>query len=106
SVQGVLEAVVLKRCICPLAPEWTGTFHRIFPVVRSRLSTRRDWSESSPAVMKTRSRHTIGDERPVPGNDVFQTMFSLDDQCSGATFSLLMPSPRGPRQPGQSSAGQ
>src|SRR5262245_45247750 len=55
-------------------------------------------------VTNPRSPATIGDERPLPGNGVFQAIFSVGDQRRGAIDSWLIPSPRGPRQPGQSSA--
>jgi hypothetical protein len=45
----------------------------------------------------------MGDERPAPGTAVLQAIFSSADQRSGMPVSRLNPSPRGPRQPGQSS---
>ena len=100
----MLDAVELKRCILPPGPRWTEIFHKIFPVEASRQITRRVSSLVSPAVTKTRSPRTIGEERPLPGNEVRQPMFSFADHVSGAEDSRLIPSPRGPRQPGQSSA--
>ena len=53
-----------------------------------------------------RSSQTIGEACPLPGISVFQAIFSPRGpfQCSGRFFSRLLPSPRGPRQPGQFSA--
>ena len=45
-----------------------------------------------------------GDEWPSPGMAVFHAMFSVALHFKGTVFSVLEPSPRGPRQPGQFSA--
>ena len=37
----------------------------------------------------------------MPEIGVFHLIFLVGDQCVGIDFSLLVPSPRGPRQPGQ-----
>ena len=46
----------------------------------------------------------MGDAWPMPGSYVFHAMFSSADHFVGTPFSRLLPSPRGPRQVGQSSA--
>jgi hypothetical protein len=46
----------------------------------------------------------MGLELPGPGKSTFQQTFSEGDQVDGKPFSVLVPSPRGPRQPGQFSA--
>src|SRR6185369_8494504 len=53
---------------------------------------------------KTLLFHTTGDECPSPGTSVFQLIFSSRLQRVGGFFSRLVPSPRGPRHPGQFSA--
>src|SRR5207248_2071232 len=58
-------------------------------------------------VTKTRSPLTIGEEWPLPGISVFQRRFSplsAPLNFRGTPFSVEVPSPRGPRQPGHSSA--
>jgi hypothetical protein len=55
-------------------------------------------------TIKIRSFHTIGEACPLPGIGVFQVMFCVLLHLTGTFFSLLVPSPLGPRQPGQFSA--
>src|SRR5262249_697696 len=55
-------------------------------------------------VTNTRSPQTMGDECPLPGMGVFQRIFSVLLQRRGTLVSSDVPSPRGPRQPGQFSA--
>src|SRR5437764_75512 len=57
---------------------------------------------SRHAVTNTLSPVTIGDEWPVPGRAVFQRTFLVVDHCNGSFVSVDVPSPRGPRQQGQS----
>lgn len=54
-------------------------------------------------VTNTLSPTTIGEESPTPGTGIRQRTFSFADQYSGALDSRLIPSPRDPRQPHQSS---
>src|SRR5438045_8580921 len=54
----------------------------------------------------TRSPQTTGEECPLPGMGVFQRTFSFSLQRTGTPVSSLVPSPRGPRHPGQLSAQQ
>src|SRR5688572_17423918 len=54
--------------------------------------------------MKTRSFHTIGVELPSSGNGIFQRTFSVALHFTGTSFSVQIPCPVGPRQPGQSAA--
>src|SRR5947209_1603402 len=64
-------------------------------------------SVSMHEVTKTRSPQTTGDEWPLPGISVFQRRFSplsAPLNFRGTPFSAEVPSPRGPRQPGHSSA--
>src|SRR5262245_23290080 len=51
-----------------------------------------------------RSPQTTGVLTPAPWSGTFQRTFSLADQRTGRFFSVVMPEPLGPRQPGQSSA--
>jgi hypothetical protein len=46
----------------------------------------------------------MGLELPGPGRATFQRTLSDGDQVTGSVFSVLVPSPRGARQPGQFSA--
>src|SRR5262249_22696575 len=71
---------------------------------RSRQISRRFPSFSKQLVTNTRSPQTTGDEWPIPGMGVFQRTFSSLPHFSGTFVSADVPSPRGPRQPGHSSA--
>ncbi len=54
--------------------------------------------------MNTRSPKTMGELWPLPGRGVVHAIFSVLLHRSGTPVSSLLPSPRGPRQPGQSAA--
>src|SRR5687767_4238496 len=47
---------------------------------------------------------TAGEPWPLPGSLTFHLMFSLGDQVVGTSVSVEVPSPRGPRHWGHSSA--
>ena len=59
---------------------------------------------SMQLVTKTKLPDTIGDACPMPGILTFQAMLSVVLLFVGTCFSRLVPSPRGPRYNGQSSA--
>jgi hypothetical protein len=46
----------------------------------------------------------VSEAWPLPGTATFHAMFSVADHWVGIPFSRLIPSPKGPRQPGQFSA--
>ena len=55
-------------------------------------------------TVNSRSPAVIIEACPEPGSSVFQTTLLEALQCKGTLVSMLVPSPRRPRQQGQSSA--
>src|SRR5687768_4445270 len=53
-------------------------------------------------VTNTRSRQTIGDDQPRPGNSTAHATFSVVDHFCGSDDSSATPAPRGPRNWGHS----
>jgi len=72
--------------------------------LRSKHINVRRFSFSIACVTKTRSPQTTGVEFPRSGSAIFQATFSVVLQVVDSPFSVHVPSPRGPRQPGQFSA--
>ena len=104
SVAGVLDARLLSLCIASSGAWMTVVVQMILPVFRPRQTRRRSPVSSTQVTTYTRSSNTIGDACPSPGILVFQAMLSDSLQCVGTRSSKLLPSPRGPRHIGQSSA--
>ena len=52
-------------------------------------------------VIKSLSFQIIGEEYPIPATAVFQTTLVTESHRTGKLVSELVPSPFGPRQPGQ-----
>ena len=105
SVTGVLEARLFSLWIRSTGDFRTVFCQRIFPLGRSMQISTRSWLPLSAATVKILSSQIIGEACPFPGSGVFQTTSFDMLQFVGirGSFSVL-PSPRGPRQPGQFSA--
>src|SRR5687767_6591793 len=104
SVAGVEEAELFSRCMDSRSDLATEVCQTILPEVALSFRSRRLPFSGEAEVRKTESFQTMGEDWPAPGMGVFQAMLLVDDQVVGALFSLLMPSPRGPRNCGQFSA--
>jgi len=104
SVAGVDEAWLLSLWIRSKGLTRTTFVQRISPFLRSRQSSSRCCFSFRAVTRKMRSSQTIGEACPLPGSGVFHSRFSVVLQVTGTFFSMLVPSPRGPLQPGQFSA--
>ena len=76
----------------------------IFASLRSRHNSVRCFFSLIAVITKMCLPQTIGDACPLPGRVTFHTMFCIWLHLTGTFVSRLVPSPRGPRQPGQFSA--
>ena len=104
---GVLEARLFSLWIRSTGDFRTVFCQRIFPLGRSMEISTRSWLPSSAATVKILSFQMIGEACPFPGSGVFQTTSFGMLQVVGIRWSVsVLPSPRGPRQPGQFSAAQ
>jgi len=104
----VPEAQLFSLCFLPRGDLATSRSQSNAPLVRSNINNiRRCWISSAP-VTKMRLSHTIGEEWPAYGTAVRHAMFSflVASHWRGRFVSVLLPSPRGPRHPGQFSAGE
>ena len=100
SVAGVLEARLLRRWIVSSGALNILRCQRMLPSFLFRHSSIRSPDFSSVLMVKIRSPQVMGDACPVPGRGIFQAMLVpvFPFQLTGRSFSLLVPSPRGPRQ--------
>src|SRR5262245_30281558 len=75
----------------------------VLPLCRLRHVSTRSCVASTQATTNTQSFQTIGEAWPLPGVGIFHTRLSPVSpfQRTGTLESRLVPSPRGPRQPGQ-----
>jgi len=101
----VLEALEFSTCSLSGGACTTDLRQISAPEPRSKhISNLDSVSETNPEVNK-RSPITMGEACPV-GHDTFHFTFSLLSQRVGNPFSMLVPSPRGPRHPAQSEAAE
>src|ERR1700754_1506774 len=86
-----------KKVTCSAFPGWPAVFGggRVF-----------DRVTSSAVVSHTWSPHTTGDDHSLPWIAVFQRTFLVSDHSVGRLLASETPSPVGPRNAGQLSAGR
>src|SRR5262245_48974299 len=104
SVVGVELAQLFSLCFFSSSDTTEQRSHRIFPLARSTQYSTRFFSPSTHPATKIFPLLMIGEECPVPGSSVFHFTLPVSLQVSGKPVSVTVPSARGPRHPGQSSA--
>src|SRR6266545_4171401 len=104
SAAGVELAQLLSPCFRSRSETTDAFSHTSLPVVRSTQYSTRVLSASTHPATNTLPLLTTGDEWPLPGSSSFHFTLSLALQVSAKPLSVTVPSNRGPRQPGQSSA--
>ena len=106
SLQGVLEERLFSLCTLSNGLFKTSVRQISRPFFLSIQSNFRDLSFSMAVTRKSFSPITIGEACPLPSIGSFHTRLSGSDHLTGVEESIIVPSPLGPRQPGQSSANE
>src|ERR1019366_8135833 len=105
SVTGVAAQYELVLWVGSTASYFTTCSQITLPSARSRHHRARLCPfASSDCARKIRLPHTTGAACDFSGSAIFHLTFCLSLQVVGRFFSVDLPSPLGPRQPGQLSA--